>query len=131
MPDARIEAGRLTIVRPTGIADGSGGQFSLANAARSWTMLWLTLRAMGWSVARATSPSSRPVQVSWRHGSDSSLAGLISNPRFYEMMMGWPLGWTDPERPVPATASAAWLRRSRGLFSRLITDFLSEGANDE
>ncbi|BAV64758.1 site-specific DNA methylase [Sphingobium cloacae] len=99
------------------IAQGSCGQFSLANAARVWTNLFLVIRGLGLSMS-GTCPSSPPVRVSFKHGPTSSLVGLISNPRFYEHLMGWPIGWTAPEEPV--TGFAVWLRRSRGALSRLL-----------
>lgn len=110
---------------PIDIAEGSGGQFALNNSARTWTALWLVLQAAGWNSSMASSPSSLPVRVSFKHGNGSFVSGLTPNPPFYELIMGWPIGWTDPERPV--TGFAAWLRRSRGLFSRLLSDFCPEG----
>ena len=100
---------------------GSGGQFALNEASRSWTTLWSLLKAMGWSAATATSLSSHPVRVSFKNGKRSFLTGLTSNPRFYEMIMGWPIGWTAPGEQV--TAYAAWLQRSRSQFSRLLTNW--------
>jgi hypothetical protein len=55
------------------------------------------------------------------------LSGLTSNPRFHEMMMGWPIGWTASGESV--TEFPAWLRRSRGQFSRLLMAFDPEGDN--
>ena len=69
-------------------------------------------------------PSSPPVRVTYPHGKTSSLAGLISNPRFFELIMGWPIDWTAPGAPV--TGFQAWLRRSRGQFSNLLTAFEAE-----
>jgi hypothetical protein len=111
---------------PHDVAVASGGQFSLSNGARAWTALWLALRALGWtaSATTATSPSSPPVRLSFKPGSACLPGGLISNPLFYELAMGWPVGWTEPGQPV--TGYAAWLRRSRGQFSKLITAFDAE-----
>ena len=39
------------------------------------------------------------------------------NPDFLDWLMGWPIGWSEPERPV--TEWSHWLRRSRGALSRL------------
>jgi hypothetical protein len=39
--------------------------------------------------------------------------------------MGWPIGWTAPGASV--TEFAAWLRRSRGQFSSLLTSFHPDG----
>ncbi len=108
--------GMIQPVSPLDIAPGSCGQFSIGNAARVWTHLFRIVGAMGLSPS-TTCPSSPPVRVSFKHGETSSLVTLISNPRFYEHAMGWPIGWTAPEEPV--TGFAAWLRRSRGELSRL------------
>jgi hypothetical protein len=113
-----VSSGNLSIVSPHDIAADSGGQYSLANAARQWTLLRMILKACGWTPGAATNPSSLPVRVSFKHGTGSSSSELISNPPFYERVMGWPEGWTEPERPV--TAFAAWLQRSRGALSELL-----------
>tara|TARA_R110000868_G_scaffold111222_16_gene300491 strand:+ start:2446 stop:2601 length:156 start_codon:yes stop_codon:yes gene_type:complete len=47
------------------------------------------------------------------------MTSLVSNPRFHELLMGWPIGWSDPGQPV--MEFAAWLQRSRGALSKLIT----------
>jgi hypothetical protein len=80
---------------------------------------------MGWSAATATSLSSHPVRASFKNGKRSYLTGLISNPRFYEMTMGWPIGWTAPGEQV--TGYAAWLQRSRGQYSKLLTSWTRDG----
>ena len=125
VPDMMIEGGRLKTVSPIDISEGSGGQFALNEASRSWTTLWSLLKAMGWSAATATSLSSHPVRVSFKNGKRSFLTGLTSNPRFYEMIMGWPIGWTAPGEQV--TAYAAWLRRSRGRYLSLLTSWTRDG----
>ncbi len=73
-------------------------------------------------------PIFAPARVNYPHGRQSFLAGLISNPRFYELTMGWPIDWTAPE--APATGFAAWLLRSRGQFSKLLTGFQPEPDRD-
>lgn len=78
----------------------------------------MTIAALGLKPSTPC-PSLPPVRVSFRHGASSSLSGLTSNPRFYEHLMGWPIGWSDAAQP--ATGFAAWLRRSRGELSRLLT----------
>ncbi len=113
---------------PIDIASGSGGQFPLSDTARSWTILWLTLKALGWRSAMKGCLSSLPVRVSFKHGKSSFYGTLMPNPRFYELIMGWPIGWTEPEAPV--TGYAAWLQRSRGQFLKLLTTFRTE-ASDE
>lgn len=118
MPDLMIEGGSIQPRGPFYAADASGGQISLTNAARSWSTLWLAMRALGWR-PMAMPQSSHPVRVSFRGGTGSFIHGLISNPRFFEHVMGWPIGWSEPG--VPVTGFAAWLRRSRTELSRLIS----------
>jgi len=113
-----IEAGRIRFTSPFDVT--SGGQFSLSEAARAWSTLWSTMQAIGWTPGTG-STSSRPVRVSWKHGSGSCLSSLTPNPQFYERTMGWPIGWTAPAGQV--TEYAAWLRHSHGLFSRLLMNW--------
>lgn len=82
------------------------------------------MRLQGWRIAMKRYPSSLPVRVTYPHGSGSSITGLISNPRFFEMIMGWPIDWTAPGARV--TEYQAWLRRSRGQFLNLLTNFQPE-----
>jgi hypothetical protein len=116
MPDLVVEAGSIQPRSPFYVSPTSSGQYSLTNAARTWSKLWLVLMALGWTAAMA-SRSSPPVRVSFNGGSDSFLRELTSNPRFFEHVMGWPIGWTAPGEP--ATGFAAWLRRSRIALSQL------------
>lgn len=112
-----IEAGRLGLKGPFDAHQDSGGQFSLENAARVWMLLWRVLMALGVDPTKMGSSCSPPVRLSLKHGRGSSPAGQISNPRFYEKVMGWPTDWTAPEAPV--TEFAAWLQLSRGRLSEL------------
>ncbi|MFK9372502.1 hypothetical protein ACJEJU_24050, partial [Escherichia coli] len=57
--------------------------------------------------------------MSFKFGTGSYIADLISNPRFFEHVMGWPIGWSAPGEPV--TGYAVWLQRSRTALSRLIS----------
>lgn len=116
MPDLMIQDGQIQPKSPFDKAGTSSGQYSLSNTARAWTKLWLTMRATGW-VPMTPPRSSLPVRVSFRFGTSSFIDGLISNPRFCELAMGWPIGWTAPGEPV--TGFAHWLRRSRIALSRL------------
>lgn len=125
-PDLSIEAGTIMIKKDSTIIGQSGGQVPLQNAARTWTVIWMVLMAVGWRPSSCR--SSLPVRVNLAHGATSWLSGLISNPRFYEAMMGWPIGWTDPEAQV--TAFAAWLRQSRGQFSRLLSSPMHREGDD-
>lgn len=119
MPDLIIEEGSIQPRSPFYTAETSSGQFSLTNAARSWTNLWLAIRALGWQPVDIPRYSSHRVQVSFNLGTGSFIGDLTSNPRFFEHMMGWPIGWTAPGEPV--TGYAAWLRHSRTELSRLIS----------
>lgn len=118
-PDLLIEAGKVRFTGPIDAPSESGGQFPLSLAARSWTILWTMMRALGCPPTSAPA-SSPPVRVTFRHGPGYLSADLISNPRFYEAIMGWPIGWTGPGQPV--TGFAAWLRRSRSALLQLTTD---------
>lgn len=108
----------LGFTGPIDAANGSGGQYSLDNAARIWTTLFHTLQALDAVPTKPARRSSRRVRVSFRHGPGSYPCDLISNPRFYELIMGWPIGWTRTGQPV--TEFAAWLQRSRGALSELL-----------
>ena len=77
-----------------------------------------SLKALGADV-ETVRPSSRPVRVIYEHGAGSTLSEMICNPRFCEHLMGWPIGWTGCAGQV--TEFAAWLRRSRGALSKLLT----------
>jgi len=113
-----IKDGQIQPKSPFDKAGTSSGQYSLSNTARAWTKLWLTMRALGWAPTM-TPRSSLPVRVSFRFGTASFIDGLISNPRFFELIMGWPIGWTAPGEPV--TGFHHWRQRSRIALSRLPT----------
>jgi len=114
-PDLIAKEGRLSFTGPHDAARGSGGQFGLNTAARVWTVTWSLIKALG--LTMTASPSSPPVRLSLKSGIGSSIEGLISNPDFYDLIMGWPVGWSEPRRSV--TGFAAWLQRSRGQLSKL------------
>lgn len=119
-----IQAGEIQPKSPFYVPETSSGQYPLSNAARSWTKLWLIIRSLGWTPG-AICPSSLPVRVSFHSGKGSFITGLISNPRFFELVMGWPIGWTAPGEPV--TGFAAWLQRSRTALSQLTLPATSGG----
>lgn len=116
MPDLVIEQGIIRATSPFYTANTSSGQFSLSNAARGWTNLWLAMKALGFRPTDRPR-SSPPVRVSFKLGTGSFTGDLTSNPRFFEHTMGWPIGWSAPGERV--TGFAAWLRRSRIELSRL------------
>ncbi len=106
---------------PLNIKAESGGQFPLSESTKVWTSLWSTMTAIGWSPTKPPYRSSHPVRVTFRNGPGSFSTTLMPNPQFYELIMGWPIGWTAPGAPV--TGYAAWLQRSRGQFSKLFTSW--------
>ena len=124
VPDLILNQGTVRLATPADIPDHSGGQYALNESARAWTTLWLTMKAMGWSAAATSYQSSPQVRVTFKSGNGSFHSTLAPNPQFYELVMGWPTGWTAPEAPV--TAFAAWLHRSRGQFSSLLTSWKAD-----
>lgn len=116
-----IAGGQIQPKSPFDAAGSSSGQYSLSNAARAWTKLWLVMHELGWTPPAQqyqTPPlCSRPVRVSFKFGSGSFIDGLISNPQFFELSMGWPIGWTACAAPV--TGFARWKQRSHGALSKL------------
>ena len=48
MPNLIVQEGTVRFTGPFDVSTESGGQFSLSEAARSWTTLWSTMQAMGW-----------------------------------------------------------------------------------
>jgi len=96
----------------------TGSQLALGKAARLWTHIWLLMKACG---ARPTTPFSfpysRPLHLTLNAGPRSSINILTFNPNFSDWIMGWPIGWTDPTRPVMEWS--AWLQRMRGELSKM------------
>lgn len=50
---------------------------------------------------------------------DGQTLRRVLNPRFAEMLMGWPPGWTHPCSPIDSTAFAAWETESYRLLRHL------------
>lgn len=119
-PDLILDDAKVGFAGPHDAAMGSAGQFSLSNAARTWSTLFHLLDGLDAVPTKACRRSSRHVRVSFRHGLGSYVTGLSSNPAFFEMVMGWPIGWTEPVAPV--TEFAVWLQRSRGALCALLAD---------
>ena len=121
-PGARIEINlspeRLAIFSPE---PGTGGkQISIHRMAQQWTTLWRLNMALGWTPGPAPKyPYSHPVHVRLGPGTRSSPETLTSNPAFLEWVMGWPIGWTDTQRPV--TGWSLWLQRSRTELSAALS----------
>jgi hypothetical protein len=108
---------------------GAGCQVGPKQETLTWVAMRMVLDALGlWTEEalagarrKTTRASTLPLLATFRHGFERSHGGLISNPRFFEWMMGWPIGWTDARAPV--TGFARWLRRSRSAFSKLISEW--------
>jgi len=58
----------------------------------------------------------KPLHISLMPGTRYLPGGLTFNPNFSAWLMGWPIGWSDPEPPV--TALPVWLQRMRGKLDR-------------
>lgn len=112
-----IEDGRIALRGPYDAHQASGGQYSLANSAKVWALMWRILKALGVNPDSLSTPSSSRLRISFKSGAGSSTSDQTSNPRFYEKVMGWPTDWTAPEGRV--TGFAAWLRLSRGRHCEL------------
>lgn len=111
-------AGNAFVIRPA--TDQAGNQVGLKEAAKCWSSLWMLARAMGFGVtAKSYRPFSLPLHVNCRPGTRSLPGEWTFNPRFSDWIMGWPIGWSDAERPV--TEWCHWLQRSRGLLFELLS----------
>jgi hypothetical protein len=86
-----------------------GTQIGIRNAASAWTLMWELMIAVGWEPQGFR--SSHRFRVILLSGEKHSDMHLSLNPAFTDWMMGWPVGWTDPLRPV--TGWSQWLRRAR------------------
>ena len=95
-------------------------QVGLNQCAAAWRIFWdFLVHLVGVEALAAGScrSSSLPVRVRLQPGPSSLEERPACNPRFGEMMMGWPDGWTDISSPV--TGFAPWLRRARTALSML------------
>ena len=89
-----------------------GSQIGLENQAKTWCLFWDLATAMGW---KGTSfPHSHRCRVILLNGEKRSDGTQTLNPAFTDWIMGWPIGWTDPQQPV--TGWSRWLRHMRGLL---------------
>jgi len=99
-------------------ANLSGTQISMAEASRSWTLLWLTAKMLGFRAGAMPGYGfSLPLHVSIGIGSRYLPGTLSFNPAFSDWSMGWPIGWSNSCSPV--TGFHRWLQRSRSELSRL------------
>jgi hypothetical protein len=62
-------------------------------------------------------PLFAPRHLTLNAGPKSSIGDLTFNPNFSDWIMGWPIGWTDPTRPV--SGWSVWLRRMRNELSKM------------
>ncbi|MBB3233403.1 hypothetical protein [Phyllobacterium endophyticum] len=96
----------------------TGSQIAIGNVTRLWTHMWLLMKACGATPAKAYRfPSSHPLHIGLNAGHRSSTGDLTFNPNFSDWVMGWPIGWTDPTRPVMEWCR--WLQLMRGELSKL------------
>jgi len=119
LPSVLIADQCLHLRQPEFLPVNSCGQYSLSRATQIWTMVWMVLQSLGCQKFGARKAFSHPIRMSLMGGKSYWLANLISNPLFFERTMGWPKGWTNCAASV--TEFPAWLQRSRGLFSKLIS----------
>lgn len=87
-----------------------GSQLGLRMQAISWSLLWIVLRMAGWEGQPFQSLPRLP--VTFHPGTARYSKDLSLNPAFTDWIMGWPIGWSDPQQPV--TEWRQWLRRGRG-----------------
>lgn len=87
----------------------TGSQIGIKNAASAWTLMWELMTAAGWTPQPFR--SSHRFRVILINGEKYSTDPLSLNPAFTDWLMGWPPGWTDPQRPV--TGWSHWLQRMR------------------
>ena len=93
--------------------DQKGSQHAIGNAARVWTTFWLTVKEMGLKPLQTpVYRSSHPLHVTLKPGTRSCPGDWTFNPNFSDWLMGWPIGWSDPEQPV--TGLCHWWRDMRG-----------------
>lgn len=117
-PTATMSANRACIRLGPGVLrfqrdlNQTGKQVGTGNAAMSWTLLTDMMRGAGWEWQNPR--SSHPCRVILLNGEQRSDDGLRLNPAFTDWLMGWPIGWSDPSRPV--TEWSPWLRRARGMI---------------
>lgn len=97
-------------------------QVSVCEAARVWTTFYHLSKALGLkpSGPMPEYPFSLPLHVTCRPGTRYLNGTRSLNPNFSELVMGWPIGWSDTMAPV--TGFAPWLRRMRGALSRLLCE---------
>lgn len=84
----------------TGAWDGHDGGDDLQTMARDWL----------------SPPVELSRQVHQATGQDGSTSGRVLNPRFVEMLMGWPSGATDYESSAMGLCLSQW----RSLFGSLL-----------
>jgi len=93
--------------------DQTGSQIGLNEAVRTWTLFWLTAKALGMTGSPPPDAYrySRRLHLSLRPGTRSLAGELTFNPHFSDWIMGWPIGWSDAGQPV--TEFHRWLQHSR------------------
>lgn len=96
----------------------TGSQYGIAQAARKWTLIYMLAKSTGArQLGQFSFQYTPPLHISLMPGTRYSPGNLTFNPNFSDWMMGWPVGWSDPEQPV--TELSVWLQRMRGKLSNL------------
>lgn len=95
-----------------------GKQLGLCEVSKCWTVFWMMSRALNLNPGPVTRyPYSLPLHLTFKPGTRHLPGTFVFNPAFTDWMMGWPIGWSDPQHPV--TGWSVWLRRMRGALSEV------------
>jgi DNA (cytosine-5)-methyltransferase 1 len=104
---------------------GSNAPTHGAGLRETVTRQWSTPTARDWkdgvllnSNAETRSNLSRQAPRTLKDGGVTSSTGLTLNPLFVEVLMGWPVGWTDCASA--GMALSPWLRLMRSELSHLL-----------
>lgn len=113
-----------------GVLNHPGAIDSLTGAARLWPTPENADASRGSDTHVRGNPTLLGASRSFLQGETTRIDGEPSsapgpssprqlNPVFVEWLMGWPLGWTDPGSPLPATEWSRWLRHMRSSLCTL------------
>lgn len=67
-------------------------------------------------------PSTRRLHISLTAGPRLSVGDLTFNPNFSDWIMGWPIGWTDPTRPVTGMPAGCGVCVANSLRAAQVAD---------
>jgi len=95
-----------------------GNQFGIGRVARTWTMIYLLAKATGAKqMGKFNYQYLHPLHLILRAGPRYSPGDLTFNPNFSDWVMGWPIGWSNPEQRV--TGFVQWQQHMLGNLSKL------------